>query len=249
MKNLNEIGKMTIDFDSWRELIPVKRITDFQEIMFLDLRYTREPIEEVESEDIMIRHFNEEEILNPQFLFPEEEGYQNVVSVDVYSKNFIIEKDLNLEEMRKDFLKNVIQLSNKNKEILNNFSFNKKDDSKKLLDIINMVSNYIYFNGRIGQATNILVSEENYHKYNLKTIDEDIKDPYVFTEADPFGEENWGELVKKYTITIEDIEDIIVYRKNNIDQPGLLLSYNDEKYNFLQLGFYPDKQFFKIILK
>lgn len=86
--------------------------------------------------------------------------------------------------------------------------------------------------GRIGPGTNILISEKNYNKYNINRLIELMNQPLIVLFDDKL------------------IDNMIVYRKNTIDQPGLFLLYNknNNMYNILEIGFYPDKQFVNIQL-
>ena len=107
--------------------------------------------------------------------------------------------------------------------------------TRKISTKIFLGSNYIAANGRIGPANTILISEENYNKYNISEFDfENSKnDPDKMT----------------YDIIFEDsIKDIILYRKNTIEQPGLVLLYSDDKYEVIETGFYPQKFYLKLEL-
>lgn len=46
----------------------------------------------------------------------------------------------------------------------------------------------------------------------------------------------------------DSVDDLILYRKNSSDQPGLILAHTENEYEFVEIGFYPNKQFFKIKL-
>ena len=79
--------------------------------------------------------------------------------------------------------------------------------------------------GRIGPGTTILINEKNFESYSLHNIKR------IFN-----------------VIFVDELNDIIITRKNGLDQPGIILVKNDENYMFTTLGFYPDKQFIKINL-
>lgn len=89
---------------------------------------------------------------------------------------------------------------------------------------------YVASNGRIGKATTLLVSEENDKKYNLSEL---LKNHGTLNDLE---------------IVHGDVDDIYVYRKNKIDQPGLMLIYNEDKYYIADIGFYPHRQFMTIKL-
>ena len=111
---------------------------------------------------------------------------------------------------------NILKLS-KEKEELSKLPFTKQ--------LINHASNFIAVDGKIGQATNMLISEDNYTKYGIDKFD--LKLEVMFDDS---------------------VEDCILYRKNTKDQPGLILLYNENKYEFMPIGFFPEKQFSKIKL-
>lgn len=90
---------------------------------------------------------------------------------------------------------------------------------------IKNASNIIAVTGRYGHAEIILISKKNYEKLGL----EEIKNEYEFLFTD-------------------FVKDIILYRKNNYNQPGLIMFYNKRKLSFEKIGFYPEKQYLKIKL-
>jgi hypothetical protein len=95
--------------------------------------------------------------------------------------------------------------------------------SKDIKTQVQIASYYIASNGRMGSATNIIISHKNYYKYELN---------YHHKNLEPYFDES--------------IEDIILYRKNNFEQPGLVLVCNDDKYSIDRVGLHPENQFFKI---
>jgi len=86
-------------------------------------------------------------------------------------------------------------------------------------------SNYIASDGRIGAGNNLMISEKNYKKYSIKKFI-----PQLYN----------------MNIILEDVDDIYIFRKNDIEQPGLIMIKNKEKYELVDIGFYPYKQFIKI---
>ena len=119
----------------------------------------------------------------------------------------------------------IVELASKVKK--HEFSMKHVKDISKINIYIRNAKNYIATDGRIGFATNMLVSEDNFEKYNLKNVCEELKFDVLFDDS---------------------VKDVILYRKNNIDQPGLVLFIHEDKYEFVDIGFYPEKQFLKIIL-
>jgi hypothetical protein len=90
---------------------------------------------------------------------------------------------------------------------------------------INIASNLIATTGRYGPAEIILISKKNFEKLGLEEIKKDYE--FYFTDF---------------------VKDIILYRKNNCNQPGLVMFYNKRKLSFEKIGFYPEKQYLKIKL-
>jgi hypothetical protein len=93
-----------------------------------------------------------------------------------------------------------------------------------------VASVYINIEGKIGPATNMIISKENYEKFSI------------------------SDFCGRFEILFEDVNDIYLYRKNTTEQPGLVLFYytdeNDiDYYNIESIGFYPEKQFIKINIK
>jgi len=100
-------------------------------------------------------------------------------------------------------------------------------DSRKLYSKVAACNALIAVDSRIGPCTNMLVSKENYKKYDLKTVCESFRYNVMFDDS---------------------VEDIYLYRRNSVDQPGLLLVYCDSKYDFIESGYFPEKSFIKIKL-
>lgn len=156
------------------------------------------------------------------------------VSNELNKTDISIAKDLILEK--------ILELSNKNEDS-EKFSIKKSIEgitdesiiSRKAYAKILSGCNYIAANGRIGSGNTILISEENYNKYKLSVFD--------FENV-----ENVPDKMTREVIFDESINDIILYRKNDIDQPGLVLLYSDDKYDVIDIGIYPEKQFIKIEL-
>ena len=141
---------------------------------------------------------------------PENDMFGTMTPV-IIAKNGIIRNTFDIESIKRDFIRNVISLSNKNTELV----------GKNVKVQVMMGSNHIAGKGRIGSATNMIISRNNYIKYDLTN-----------SRLEPYFDDS--------------VEDIILYHKNDINQPGLILIYNDHKYGFVQTGKYPENQFFKI---
>ena len=143
---------------------------------------------------------------------------------DVFTKNLEFSKtDKSLAKSL--LVEKIIELSIKNKnDILDKFSMVNVDKSKIGSKIKNG-SYYIAADGRLGPATNMLISEKNYEKYNIGNIKHNME--VMFDDL---------------------VDDLFIYKKNEMDNPGLVLCYNKDKYELLDIGFYPEKQFLKITL-
>jgi len=161
----------------------------------------------------------------------EENEYQ--VRPDVFEKKLTMIKS-DKSKMKELLIEKIIELSNYN-DMLEKFSLvdilkEYKDDElllkRKVSDKFLNASLYIATNGRIGQGNTVLISKDNYDKLNI------------------------SELTTGYEIFFDDsVEDIYIYRRNSYDQPGLILATFEDKYEFVDIGFFPQNQFQKIALK
>lgn len=144
------------------------------------------------------------------------------MSVDVLTKNVELGNDLK-EDYSVDLYEEIKKLTDiKDKKT---FSISSEDSPRKWEHMVNMASNMIAGDGRIGPGNTVLISEKNYNNKLSK-------------------------LGNIYNVQFIDNEDeIFVYKKTNLDQPGLAFIYNDDKYAFVSKGFFPDKQVFKIEIK
>lgn len=157
-------------------------------------------------------------------------GINEGVSIDNFTKVKELKKT-KLSDIKKVMLDKIYELSNKQDgNILEKFSFGFLSKKEHLHAKIKNASYYIAANGRIGEATNMIISKENYDKFDIS----DFSD--------------------KFEILFEDVDDIYLYRKNSVEQPGLVLFYYTDKnnidyYEIESIGFYPERQFIKIGLK
>jgi hypothetical protein len=90
-------------------------------------------------------------------------------------------------------------------------------DYRRIITKIQMCSNIIGMDGRIGPAKSIL--------YGKKLI------PYINNAINQFGSNNINGLIAHYSHLVDD-DKVIVCRSNNIDQPGLLLVDNSTTGNY-----------------
>jgi hypothetical protein len=147
--------------------------------------------------------------------------------------------DGTLEELKEDekidikklIVERIIELANKRNESISfDFSINDsmiKYEKTKILNKINSGSNYISSHGRFGIATNMIISKDNYEKFGISNMN------------------------VEFEILFEDVDDIYLYRKNRIDEPGIIyVYYIDENdvyhYKIQNIGFDPENQFIKI---
>jgi hypothetical protein len=100
-------------------------------------------------------------------------------------------------------------------------SFNSNDIKPNIL----AASKHIGEVGRIGIGNILLLNKKTSEKYDLDDVLETVM----------------------YDDSISESE-IFIYRKNSIEQPGLIYCYNDDKYMFVDIGFFPQKQYAKIVI-
>ena len=178
--------------------------------------------------------------------------FDNIKVCNIDFNNSIVETNttINITQTDKSKLKDIIiskivELSNRNNEMIkanDEALFNKfsaVDILKEYTDILLKrklaakfynASNYIASNGRVGAANTVLVSQDNYENLNM------------------------SEFTQNYDVFLDDsVDDIYIYRKNikssNGHIPGLILATFEDKYEVVEIGFFPEKQFTKIALK
>ncbi len=157
-------------------------------------------------------------------------GPQTVTSKTQLSNKLKDEKEIISEIIEKV---NDLSTQDKDEELLEKFSLkniiiDEKDEgsyNRRVIAKILNASNYIASEGRIGAGNNLIISEKNYKKYSIKKII-----PQLYN----------------MNIILEDVDDIYIFRKNSVDQPGLIMIKNKEKYELVDIGFYPQKYFLKI---
>lgn len=142
------------------------------------------------------------------------------VGLNIFTKHIELGKSLIDETIIADFIETINDIKPKTTTILST------DPVRRNISKILTASNTIAVDGRIGPAKKILVSEDNYNKYGLSNLFENFEVNFV-----------------------NNIDDLILYRDNDIDQPGIMLLYNEEKYSIISKGFFPEHQFAKIELK
>lgn len=167
---------------------------------------------------------NKYQLLFVDFNRSAEHKIDEFVGPDVFQCSSELRNEFDIESVKKEFVESVKELSNMN-ENENTKIFNLKDltDVDKIKNRIKNASNYIAADGRVGQATCCVLSQINYERYRM--------------------------VLEKMELSIlisDDVEDMILYRKNGFDQPGLVYCYKDDKYSFDAIGFNPEKQFIKI---
>jgi len=144
---------------------------------------------------------------------------ENSIGATVFSKYIQISEPIS-EKIEEEYLKTVNILSDRS---IFKIQLSQNDIDRKWISTILNASNHIAGEGRIGPGKIMLVSENNYNNKNLKSIEHYLQ--VKFIDSDDY---------------------IILYRKNDIDQPGLSLVYNENNYAFIESGFFPEKQFVKI---
>jgi hypothetical protein len=183
--------------------------------------------------NIMYIDFIYDELLDePDF---EANPGQVVIAPKVFTKTLTLGKEyIDDQQIKNDFINTICRLSDLNienkEELYGKFSFTHNDEEtidvnqRNLVRNINNASNLIATEGRVGPGQYFLVSKDNYEKYNLYMITGYLKPIF------------------------HDIDDIVIFRKNLIDQPGVVCIKNpmSNKYEIVDIGFYPQKQCAKI---
>lgn len=135
-------------------------------------------------------------------------------------------------EIKKDFLQtakelakksfNSFDLDKKKTYTLNDTSITSKHFTRIVQTKIMSASNFIAVNNLIGPGNCIIVSEKNYQLFELIKLN------------------SWG---RSYKFYFAPINDIIVYRCNEIEQPGLKLIFCENNYALVPIGSNPEKNF------
>jgi hypothetical protein len=126
--------------------------------------------------------------------------------------------------IRKNIIDKIIYLSNIHRdEDINTYNgiSNVYDVEEKLIK----ASNYIASKNRMGPANHIIANQFTFDKYK------NIFDKLNLT-----------------AIIDETVNDVILYRMNSIDQPGLVLIYFDDIYDIADIGFFPYRNYLKLSL-
>ena len=161
------------------------------------------------------------------------------------TKNVILTQT-KLSKVKELLIENIIKLANKN--FVPELFSAKNIETAKVKNKVAVALGYIATQGRIGSATNILISEYNYKKYDLNDLCQARNLDVLFDDS---------------------VTDIYIYRKNKVENPGLFLLCSDNqklrlaklyrilnknvddkpfKYEFVTTGYHPEKQFVKIEL-
>lgn len=168
----------------------------------------------------------------------DESNNKEIFGPDIFTEKVKMTNKFEIESIKNDLIKNIIELGNLNNseigsELSSKFSYTEQismedtgDIKRKLISKILNAGNYIAVYGRVGPAHSLLISEKNFEKYKLTK-----------------------ELLQNLEVLFdESIEDIFIFRKNTTEQPGLVLVHTEDKYEFVQIGFFPHRQFMKITL-
>lgn len=126
----------------------------------------------------------------------------NIMTPVYNTKILTLNKTIDIEEIKKDFLRLSIEICQKiDKNERKKFAL--KDNNIK----INQAFHTIAMNSRRGYPTNMIMSENSYFEYNINEMNLNIDIYFDF-----------------------NLNDIIMYRKNNINEGGLILIYDDYEY-------------------
>jgi len=129
-------------------------------------------------------------------------------------------RKINKSEIKKLIIDKIVELSKKNDLKLSLKNVTKDKINSKIRE----ASNVIAVEGRIGPANRMLISHYNYDKY--------LKKDFIHPDIE--------------IIFNDSVTDIIIYRKNEPDQPGVILIHNNEKCDILSIGLYPEKHYVRI---
>ena len=141
-----------------------------------------------------------------------------------------MENKIDENDLKKELFERIEKLSNPYDPI--------EESNENINTKIKWGSNWIATVGRFGYATHLLISKENYEKHEIDSL-------YLVSDVDPIK-------INPPLLTIvfsDNVKDCILYRINSFDQPGLVLVHNNDKYSFESIGFYPENQFLRILLK
>jgi len=160
------------------------------------------------------------------------EQNRQTISLDVFTKRVDFAPDVDISDcidLKNSFVEKVLELCERNSYDIFNFKYDDNNDDETmnkrvLLSKMMNASNFISFNGRLGPANSIIISKSNYDNFGLSDYTREFSLDVLFS----------------------DIDDIIMYRKNNIDQPGLVCVRKGDKCKIVDIGFFPEKQFIKI---
>lgn len=112
---------------------------------------------------------------------------------------------------------------------------------RKTLTKVKNCSNLIACEGRIGTAQWVIFPKSFYENY-IDTLEDR---EYIIEKVEPV----FGNIT---TLVDSNIEHIYIGRRNQKDQPGTILVYNENddvfKYELVSIGYYPDRQYAKITL-
>jgi hypothetical protein len=124
--------------------------------------------------------------------------------------------------------------------------------SRRFITKIKNASNFIAVNGRIGPAKYVVIPT----KYMYLLEGNQLSTHNIEDEEDKFKHlKKEGMLAGMVVYSSDKIDDVIVYRNNNIDQPGVVAMYNKDcglnelNFEFVEIGFFPHLQFIKIKMK
>ncbi len=130
-------------------------------------------------------------------------------------------RKINISEIKKLIVNKIVELSKKNDSV----KLSLKNSKYKINSKIREASYNIAIEGRFGEANRMLISTYNYNKYFFKNV-------FIHTGIE--------------IIFDDSVTDIIIYRKNEPDQPGIILIHNKEMYDILSIGLYPEKHYVRI---
>ena len=180
------------------------------------------PIKNVEKqEDYVIT------ILQPDYKNGKEtEKNRMEIPMQGFQKKLSLSKNLELTKIKEDYVSIIKDISNNSKEVVLDLS---KDDLFKTLI---KTRHLLIESSRIGPLNRLIMSSVIYKKYEhfISSFVHNIcQNPVIIILDDNFNE-------------------IVAYRKNDLNQPGASLLYNDKKYNLLPIGYDINDQFIRVVV-
>jgi|AntAceMinimDraft_18_1070375.scaffolds.fasta_scaffold41398_2 hypothetical protein len=149
------------------------------------------------------------------------------LGLTVFTKDVELNKELSKLDEEKEFLEEV----DKSVKIDDELKFrNKEEEHWSRFNLSRLISagSKVAVNGRRGPADNVLIYKPVFEELLLEEERDSLQRFY------------------KVWFSKEKLDYVLVWRNGALDEPGIILIKNKEKYTFASLGLYPELQFVKI---